>query len=59
MSIFEKNELAPYRLEGETYEDYCKRRKSVNIKVKMHLMGDTMWDSKQEGTFYKLKTKTK
>ena len=59
MSIFKKNELCPYRLEGETYEEYCKRRKSVNIKVKMHLMGDIFWDSKQEGTYKrKLKPKT-
>lgn len=56
MSIFEKNELAPYRLEGETYEEYCNRRKRANTKVKLYLMGDIVWESKQQGT-YKLKTK--
>jgi len=38
-SAFFDIDLDPKRKEDETYEDYKKRRKEVNARIKLHLRG--------------------
>ena len=48
---------APYRLEGESYEDYKIRRKAIKEATKQYLKGKMVWPSKGEfmnaGTYRK------
>jgi muconolactone delta-isomerase len=45
---------APYRLEGESYEDYKVRRKAIKEATKRYLKGKMVWPSK--GEYYSLGT---
>lgn len=38
-SAFFDIDLDPARKQGESYEDYKKRRKEVNKRIKLHLKG--------------------
>jgi hypothetical protein len=38
-SVFFDIDLDPARKEGETFEEYRKRRKSGNERIKLHLKG--------------------
>ena len=44
---------APYRLEGESYEEYKARRKAVNAIDKRRLKGKVLWHSKVLGSYKK------
>jgi hypothetical protein len=45
-SAFFDIDLNPARLEGESYEDYRKRRKEGNERIKLHLKGrNTFYNS--------------
>ena len=43
----------PYRLEGESYEEYKARRKTINAIDKRKLKGKVLWHSKLLGSYKK------
>lgn len=45
----------PQRLEDETYESYVARRKTSNKLNKIVRKGLVFWNSRQQGTFRKVK----
>jgi len=45
--------LTPKRLENESFEDYKIRRKVVAARVKDHLKGEVIWNSRENGTYRK------
>jgi hypothetical protein len=51
----EQNVLVPYRMDGESFEDYKFRQKEVNKYYKKLLEGSLFWDSKEQGTYHKEK----
>lgn len=53
--IPQENRLAPYRLEGEKYEDYKLRRKLAKQAIKQYLRGTVVWNSSVQGTYIKNK----
>ena len=48
---FEEINLSNKRSENESFDEYKERLKKNNIKIKMHLKGDVVWDSKTMGTY--------
>lgn len=55
MKYFDKINLSNKRSENETFDQYKERLKKNKIKVKMHLQGDQVWDSRNNGTYIKSK----
>ena len=43
------------RGENETFDEYKRRRKSENLKLKLYLKGTLVWDSRLKGTYIKSK----
>lgn len=48
---FEEINLSNKRSKNESFDEYKERLKKNNIKIKMHLKGDVVWDSKTMGTY--------
>ena len=50
MGYFDKINLSDKRSENESFEEYKERIKKNKIKIKMHLKGDLIWESRSMGT---------
>lgn len=51
-----KNLHVPQRLEGESFDDYVKRRQLSNMNIKYNRKnGKMFWDSREKGTYVKAK----
>ncbi len=55
MGHFENINLSNKRSEDESFVDYKERLKKNRIKIQMHLKGELIWDSKEQGTMIKNK----
>jgi muconolactone delta-isomerase len=51
----ESSVLVPYRMDGESFEDYKFRQKEVNKYYKSLTEWKLVWDSKEQGTYRKEK----
>ena len=51
--FFDNINLSNERSKNESFEDYKKRIKENKIKIKMHLKGETFWDSRSMGPYIK------
>tara|TARA_R100001530_G_scaffold99380_1_gene69076 strand:- start:4500 stop:4682 length:183 start_codon:yes stop_codon:yes gene_type:complete len=49
--FFDKINLSNARSDDETFDQYKERLKKNQIKIKMHLKGEVIWDSKSLGTY--------
>lgn len=49
--FFDKINLNNKRSDDETFDQYKERLKKNHVKIKMHLKGDQVWDSKKFGTY--------
>ena len=45
--------LSSKRGDGESFAKYKERRKKNNIRIKEHLKGELIWDSRNRGTYGK------
>tara|TARA_R110002072_G_scaffold121850_2_gene256073 strand:+ start:3462 stop:3644 length:183 start_codon:yes stop_codon:yes gene_type:complete len=48
---FDKINISNKRSEDESFVDYKERMKKNKIKIKMHLKGDVVWDSRSMGSY--------
>ena len=46
--------FASQRLEGESYSDYCERRKVAHYRLHLDAKGKMFWNSKEQGTYRKV-----
>ena len=53
MSLLKNINLSNKRMENESFEDYKKRRKENKKRIKWHLKGEMIWESKIDGTYTK------
>lgn len=49
--FFDKINLSNKRSDDETFDQYKERLKKNHVKIKMHLKGDQVWDSRKFGTY--------
>lgn len=49
--FFEKINLSNKRSDDETFNQYKDRQKKNQIKIKMHMKGEVVWDSRTNGTY--------
>ena len=55
MGHFDDINLSNKRSSDETIDQYKERLKKNRIKIQMHLKGELIWDSKEQGTMIKNK----
>ena len=55
MGHFDNINLSNKRSSEETFDQYKERLKKNRIKIQMHLKGELIWDSKEQGTMIKNK----
>lgn len=51
MRFFDNINLSAKRGRDESYEQYKDRMKKNNVRIKMHLKGEVVWDSRTQGTY--------
>ena len=50
MGFFTEINLSNQRGKDESYENYKERQRRNNKRIKIHLKGEQVWDSRTQGT---------